>query len=597
MRRPAVDVESLREAWRARWPEALALWGRYTRLAEPLWCATPAEEKAAGLSSSFAMIRLDDHAIVISLRKVLEHGVDAFPVEVMAHEIGHHVLTPGDLHDHARMLARMRHALAIRADQAPFVANLYTDLLINDRLQRSARLRMAQIYRALTSGASTRLWTLYMRVYENLWELPRNTLALTAGEPDKQLEFDARLGARLVRSYATEWLEGSGPFAMLCLPYLLADTGGATRKMLLPLLDTENAGEGGELGGLAEVEPGEQDAVHPAQDPKVNGIDGGLESDSEGQADGDASKSTSGYRAGIQQGWFDQAARARLPQPNRLPRPACQRRGESGPTGSADSLLSGRRPPPHRAVSHPGGRPRERSPARGPRHLGRRIAPRRDRLVRDGRRESRDRSGPDHGEAPVRVSGGLLAGTPPARSLPGRGLLRLDDEPGARDLVPVIGGAIMVLSALRANARVMVALSGEPGKYEATKGFISDETDCLRVLTGYLGTGYTFGIPRLRDAFASRRPHDPPAHIVIVTDYDIFTMLDGKDGGRTGWQIAADALATARGGGSYLLHSPYSNSQVDRMRQDGWDVHFVTDWSGVVAFAQAFSAKHYGGRG
>jgi hypothetical protein len=168
-------------------------------------------------------------------------------------------------------------------------------------------------------------------------------------------------------------------------------------------------------------------------------------------------------------------------------------------------------------------------------------------------------------------------------------------NPAHQTSFPVIGGTIMVLSALRAGARAMVTLSGEPGGFVSTPGFIDDEHECLRVLTGFLGSGYTFGIVRLRDAFAGRTAADPPAHIVIVTDHDIFSMLDGALDGTTGWTMAADALQRARGGGTYLLHMrPGQSRGIDRMRQDGWNVHFVTDWSGVVAYARAFSHEHYG---
>src|SRR5207249_1544435 len=40
---------------------------------------------------------------------------------------------------------------------------------------------------------------------------------------------------------------------------------------------------------------------------------------------------------------------------------------------------------------------------------------------------------------------------------------------------PALAGTIIALSALRMGARVMVVLSGEPGKALATEGFVSDE--------------------------------------------------------------------------------------------------------------------------
>src|SRR5262249_43810265 len=149
---------------------------------------------------------------------------------------------------------------------------------------------------------------------------------------------------------------------------------------------------------------------------------------------------------------------------------------------------------------------------------------------------------------------------------------------------PVLAGAIMVLSALRAGARVMVVLSGEPGETVATDGFIRDEHKCLEVLTGYLGTGYTFGIHRLKDTFGARKPGDRPAHILIVTDHDIFAMLDGLDVGRgpgkPGWEIARDAVQKAGGGGTYVMNMPpgWEAKKVARMHADGWQTHSVQNW-------------------
>ena len=200
------DVEELRERWTAAWPEALAAWSRFTRLRPPTLCLTVKQARTEGLTGSFAMIRLTDQAVIVSLPEVAAAGVEGYPIEVLAHEIGHHVLAPATLTDHARSLARMRRALPTVEHHAPMVANLYTDLLINDRLQRSAGLRMADVYRALArqSGPAPKeggaLWTLYVRIYEILWRLERGSLG--GGSTDDRIEGDAWLGARLVRSYA-----------------------------------------------------------------------------------------------------------------------------------------------------------------------------------------------------------------------------------------------------------------------------------------------------------------------------------------------------------------------------------------------------------
>jgi hypothetical protein len=161
---------------------------------------------------------------------------------------------------------------------------------------------------------------------------------------------------------------------------------------------------------------------------------------------------------------------------------------------------------------------------------------------------------------------------------------------------PVLAGTIIALSALRAGARVMAVLSGEPGQTVATDGFVREERKILEVLTGYLGTGYTFGIHRLKDTFAKRKGSDRAVHILLVTDHDIFAMLDGEIMKGTGWEIARDAVEKARGGGTYVLNMPqdWEKEKVARMNADEWHVAFVQDWEELMDFARAFSDANYG---
>jgi hypothetical protein len=281
------SIEALRDAWLAAWPDALAAWSKFTRLRPPLLCVTDADARREGLSGSFAMIRLADQSVVVDLREVIACGVDAFPLEVLAHEIGHHVLAPATLTDHGRMIARMRWSLPTVEHHAGMVANLYTDILINDRLQRSAGLKLADVYRILGArdGAGGAVWALYTRIYEILWNLPRGSLG--GGETDDSLEGDALLGVKLVRSYARDWLDGSGRFAALLLPHLLKDD--KSEKLIEKLLDTQNAGVGGDPAGLVEEDADERKgAIHPAQDPSLTGIEDDEEA-AEGQSPADVS--------------------------------------------------------------------------------------------------------------------------------------------------------------------------------------------------------------------------------------------------------------------------------------------------------------------
>jgi hypothetical protein len=232
-------LEQLRDAWLELWPKALACWSKFTKLSEPRWCLNADDEKNNNLGQSFAMIRLTDQAVVISLPRVTANKVEPFGLEVMAHEIGHHVYCPASLLDQGRVLARTRRSLPTKEQHAPLIANLYADLLINDRLQRDNSLNILGVYKTLERSPD-RMWTFYMRIYEILWSLQKGTLA--TGKIDNVMEGDAQLGARLIRSYARDWLDGSGKFAALCLPYLEENDGAEVRRILREWLDTEKAG-------------------------------------------------------------------------------------------------------------------------------------------------------------------------------------------------------------------------------------------------------------------------------------------------------------------------------------------------------------------
>src|SRR5262249_25081960 len=149
----------------------------------------------------------------------------------------------------------------------------FTDLLINDRLQRQSGLRMADVYRHIRArhGAAKsqgELWSLYMGIYEALWSLERGSLGGPTSD-DRRIG-DAWLGARLVRVYARDWLVGGSRFAALLLPYLVEDATGAPIASLLH--DTKTAGEGSAPVGVSDIDPGElDDAIHPSQDRAVTG--------------------------------------------------------------------------------------------------------------------------------------------------------------------------------------------------------------------------------------------------------------------------------------------------------------------------------------
>lgn len=579
-------LEELRDRWAARWPEALALWSPYLRLRPPRWCLDEDDEAREGLTGSFAMIRLVDQTVVISLRQV-EGALAGFPLEILGHEIGHHVLCPADLADNAHLLARVRRSLPTVERHAPMIANLYADALINDRLQRSRDLDMAGVYRALGGGAGGgRLWVLYQRLYELLWGLPTGSLVGEAqrGLLDERLELDAFLGARVVRSFAGRWLDGAGRFAALCLPYLLESEEHEDAWRIWQ--DAVAAGAGGFPAGLTEIGDDDEEVLHPALDPDLSGTpvpdEGAADPADEvaGEPTEDGSRGSAGqHREPFEYGellrasglsltdhevavryYRERAAGHLIRFPDR-PAPVVGDEIPEGavawdvgePIGAIDWLETVLRSP----VVVPGVTTVQRS------------------------------WGPNDGGETQRVPLDLDLYVDSSGSMP---------NPQISVSYLTLAGAIVALSALRAGARVQATLWSGAHEFTMTDGFVRDEQAVLAVLTGFFGGGTAFPIHVLRDTYAGRDPGAPPAHVLVISDDGVTTLFDRDERGRDGREVARAAIAAAGGGATMVLNlwqELEQNEQLRAARDDGWDIHVVREWADLVAFARAFSRRAY----
>lgn len=578
MKHSPETLARVRAEWLEAWPRALDVWSRFTRLPPPRLCIDADERRAEGLDGSFAMIRLRDHAVVVGIDAVMNDAVDGFAVEILAHEIGHHIYAPADLADNARLLARIRRGLPSRESYAPMVANLYTDLLINDRLQRSANLDIAGVYRRLRVPEPDNLWALYMRTYEMLWSLPADTLAaVTAVTP--AIAADAALAARLVRAYSRNWLHGAGRFAVLLLPYLEQMPEGPAG--VAPWMDALTPGAGFDApDGLAGLDEDElEDVIHPADDPALSGL--GYR-DAEAPSRNSAGRALVGgaknrYRSpteyvelmqsvGVQVDEHDLVMRYYreralphiVPFPARLSREATDPQPEGLEQWDLGTPLS--------AIDW------TETVVRSP-------------LVIPGLTTVERTYGTTEGTAPQRVPVDLYLGVDCSGSM---------SNPAVQTSFPVIAGAVITLSALRAGSRVMVELSGEPGEYSATDGFVRRERDALAILTGYLGTGYSYGVKRLQESIIARRDtFKRPVHLLVVTDSDIFYMLGSLP---NGWDIFREAVVAAGGGATLVLDRSdldQYREELDRVAACGWDIHHVSRQEELVAFARAFARRHY----
>jgi hypothetical protein len=204
-------------------------------------------------------------------------------VSVFAHELGHHVLAPSTRLDGLKIDYQMArtiaasdpgHVLDVR-EEAAHLANLWEDLVINERVVRaqraaapSAEADLIALWRALSApllaqgpqGAEADpAWWVYLRAYERLWRLPAGTLCdphephlfreaarRVAAEAEGQIraagakvgnldqegaradlaqqlfaEADAVLLADTVRRFGADPVAGAAPCGMILAPYLV----------------------------------------------------------------------------------------------------------------------------------------------------------------------------------------------------------------------------------------------------------------------------------------------------------------------------------------------------------------------------------------
>ncbi|MFG6504657.1 VWA domain-containing protein [Microbacterium sp. P05] len=283
-RRRSPQPQPLDPSARIAWEAAQRLWG--VRMADAQ--LLPGAGREVG---SFAWFSFPP-TVAIDPALVAERGVAGELESVFAHELGHHVLAPSTRIDGLKIRHQMARALtasgarAVNADHAATLANMWNDLLVNTRLallQRRAAAGAAAASAPLTepgivrtlrittrSGydSADRLWWVYRRTYELVWNLvpgafcppvpppappplgaapvvetplsnfapkfreqelalraARREAALAAAELNAAItshpQLDADLAAGLVRTFLADPVSGALRFGMLAAPYLV----------------------------------------------------------------------------------------------------------------------------------------------------------------------------------------------------------------------------------------------------------------------------------------------------------------------------------------------------------------------------------------
>lgn len=577
---PAPD-DDLAARWREAWPAALAAWSSYTLLREPNFFEKDDEAAKSGMAGEIAAIGLTDHRVNVNLATIRKQGLEELPLPVLAHEIGHHIYVPGNMREHGRLLAAIGRMLTgLPPEKARLAANLYGDLMINDRLQRRAGVDVAAVYKKLRQKESQSIvWRVYTRTYEHLWRLAPGTLA--PNRITKREDADAQLIARIVRSYAGDWLRGARRFAAVLFHSMARDEArnAESTYVRLGLHDTKGAasahGHEDEIpDGLAEIDPSELED-DDAFDADI--LDPLGEDDSEDIGESKGPKGQ--FRKPFEYGQLLKAL------------------GLDVTEGEATARYYRERALPH-LIPFPS-----------------KKAPRAVEPLAEGW-ETWDAGDPleelDLGgsilQSPVLVPGvstvrrvfGDTPGSDPAKTP-----MDLDIYVDCSGSMPnpavdvsylALAGTILALSALRMGARVQATLWSGPGDFKTTGGFGRDEAKILAVITGYLGGSTAFPLHLLRDTYEERKPSDPPAHVAVISDDGVDTMLANDEKGNAGARIVTAALEKARGGGTLVLNlsDPKSFPAWNALEELGLKLHAVSAWEDLVAFARAFVRENYG---
>ncbi len=532
----------LAASWGAAWPHALAAWGPSVRMSPPRFVVD-----GPAVAGMFAWFDLADVRVNIDLREVARLGLQDCAVAVLAHEIGHHIMAPADLATTARLTERCRRGLVDHDHRAAEMANLWNDLLINDRLARLSGLDMAAPYR---SGSSTppAYFAVFLRTCELLWQLPRGELTQVSADQDT----DAALLARHARVFARDPVAGAGGFAALMRKHLADNIVGGCRVLVPP---------GAQPPGLAADDALTAPVLHPALDPRVNPEAAAAEPDavaaapSTGQTYGPSELETTYAALGIVRDaaadWYLTRARKHLvPFPVRVQPAAPEPQWEGLETwdvgddiGDVEWLDSAQR-----AVPIIPGYTTVR------------------RIVGDVAADETERAPVDL-DLYVDSSGSMV-------------------DPRRFVAPAILAGTILLLSALRVGARARVSSWASPGQVYSTNEFTRDTAELLDALLHFYGGGTSFPL----DVLAAAQPVRP-THIAVISDDGVASMF-GAGQPEHHAHTAHRCLRAAAGGGSLLLAVPDAVAQRARSYAGDYDVYGVQN-ADIVNFARQFARRHW----
>ncbi|RKT33286.1 hypothetical protein DEU34_1876 [Microbacterium sp. AG1240] len=598
--RPAAAVPldaQAREAWEA----AKRTWG--VRMSDVR--LVPGEGDRAG---SFAWFSFPP-AVSVDPAMVASVGVDGEIESVFAHELGHHVLAPSTRVDGLKIRHQMARALQasgacqVRADDAAYLANMWNDLLVNARLALLQHRRAASepgIVRAMRIttrpgfDSGDRLWWVYRRTYELVWQLVPGALCPAVPPPPPVIaparsaeevplskiperfrereialrearaaaaqaaraldavivsrpELDADLAAGLVRTFSSDPVGGALRFGILAAPYLVeaeraaSDDVGTSRSMAgRPCAADGSAPTAAELGRV--LADGRMRGAIPGRDGTPV-EEGGSGAQGFGVAETLALYETADEDAVLAAYYRAEAAPWVRPYTQRAP--AKPDAGLPGPL----------------AVWEVGD---DLADIDWPASLG--VAPQ----VVPGV-TTRQRTWLDDDPIPAETGLELDLYIDSSGSMP-------DPRRGSP---AVLAGTILALSVLRGGGRVRVSSFSGTGQVAGSPRFTRDHVAIVRDLTTSFRGGTSFPLDLYGERYAGARACDPAIrrHVVVLSDDGLMSMFGV---GNEPYADTAAAVRRALTTATLVLLDP-RRQVAGAAARAGYDVVYLDDMNAAPA--------------
>ncbi|MEX2682308.1 MAG: hypothetical protein Q6373_011975 [Candidatus Sigynarchaeota archaeon] len=566
------------------WERAKNTWSKFVRLQDPAMLSEAEVISKAGMQGEIARFGMATLKIEVNAAELNAAGLAPFLDIILAHEVGHHVLAPGNLLADAKLVSYI--ANMFPGSGANYVVNIFTDLLVNDFLFTQRGMPVHEVYKALKDatikagkvGNADKFWTLYMRIYEILWRLPGGTLADKAIPSD--IERDAKLSARVLRTYSRHWFTCLKNLAYIFKAYVPPDIG--SPASMLPSFDKVVAGEGSldKIWGFASVS--DEEASKPGQLNYDGALDGMFKEGTGGQDQGTQPRlptdyintlATIGALDDIEENKALIQYYTELALPHVVPFPTVNK-------ATAEPIHEGTEP---------------WTTGEDLDQLDILESIKESPVIIPGMTTRKVVFGEDKGSEQQKVPVDVDIYLDSSGSI---------GHPMYVVSYPVIASFIIALSALRAGAAVQVTSYSGPNQAMATRGFSRSKDEILQTILHYFGDGTQFPC-QILERYDERPLDAPPVHILVVSDDDISSMIEpytaknkaGVIEKKSGRDTLARAIEKGKAKGSLLLRLPYMQEKTKKaiavLESFGFEYHNISDWKEIIEFAKQFSRKHF----